>query len=275
MSSDAARRPAEPEADRAVGSPLWLYTNFDCNLQCAYCCVRSSPKAPRRPLGLERVRRIAERSAQTRREGNLRHRRRAFRAARHWRHRRCVRRGGADHGAHQRHAVLRPKACRARVASARPGDACRSASTARRRNGTTAIAGPRRLGARPQGNRDAPARKGSASGSRRPSPTTREAEEFRVFLDARGRRRAGPGRSAASRCGASPKTASRLPAPISSLRSRSPRTASTGIRSGPRTRTCSCARRSFRWRSLSPRCARPSSGKASIARRLAQIFNCA
>ena len=45
--------------DRPVGSRLWLYTNFDCNLHCDYCCVRSSPKAPRRALGLERVRRIA------------------------------------------------------------------------------------------------------------------------------------------------------------------------------------------------------------------------
>jgi organic radical activating enzyme len=51
--------PAEPEADRTIGARLWLYTNFDCNLQCAYCCVRSSPKAPRRPLGLPRIRQIA------------------------------------------------------------------------------------------------------------------------------------------------------------------------------------------------------------------------
>ncbi len=45
--------------DRPVGSRLWLYTNFDCNLACDYCCVRSSPKVPRRALGIERVRRIA------------------------------------------------------------------------------------------------------------------------------------------------------------------------------------------------------------------------
>ena len=51
--------PAEPEAERPIGQRLWLYTNFDCNLQCSYCCVRSSPKAPRRGLGLARVRRIA------------------------------------------------------------------------------------------------------------------------------------------------------------------------------------------------------------------------
>jgi sulfatase maturation enzyme AslB (radical SAM superfamily) len=47
------------DADRPLGSRLWLYTNFDCNLRCDYCCVRSSPTAPRRELGLERVQRIA------------------------------------------------------------------------------------------------------------------------------------------------------------------------------------------------------------------------
>jgi organic radical activating enzyme/TusA-related sulfurtransferase len=51
--------PANADADRPVGSRLWLYTNFDCNLHCDYCCVRSSPKAPRRELGLVRVQRIA------------------------------------------------------------------------------------------------------------------------------------------------------------------------------------------------------------------------
>jgi pyruvate-formate lyase-activating enzyme/TusA-related sulfurtransferase len=50
--------------DRPVGSRLWLYTNFDCNLSCDYCCVRSSPKAPRRALGMERVRRIATEAAE-------------------------------------------------------------------------------------------------------------------------------------------------------------------------------------------------------------------
>jgi pyruvate-formate lyase-activating enzyme/TusA-related sulfurtransferase len=48
----------EPD-ERPLGERLWLYVNFDCNLQCDYCCVRSSPTAPRRALGLEAVRRIA------------------------------------------------------------------------------------------------------------------------------------------------------------------------------------------------------------------------
>ena len=51
--------PAEFDIHRPLGSRLWLYTNFDCNLRCDYCCVRSSPKAPRRALGAERVRQIA------------------------------------------------------------------------------------------------------------------------------------------------------------------------------------------------------------------------
>jgi pyruvate-formate lyase-activating enzyme len=55
---------AAPGEDRPVGSRLWLYTNFDCNLRCDYCCVRSSPTAPRRELGLERVQRIAREAAE-------------------------------------------------------------------------------------------------------------------------------------------------------------------------------------------------------------------
>jgi TusA-related sulfurtransferase/uncharacterized Fe-S cluster-containing radical SAM superfamily protein len=56
--------PVNADADRPVGSRLWLYTNFHCNLRCDYCCVRSSPKAPRRALGLDRVRRIAGEAAE-------------------------------------------------------------------------------------------------------------------------------------------------------------------------------------------------------------------
>jgi uncharacterized radical SAM superfamily Fe-S cluster-containing enzyme len=53
-----------PEENRPVGSRLWLYTNFDCNLRCDYCCVRSSPAAPRRELGLSRIQRIAREAAE-------------------------------------------------------------------------------------------------------------------------------------------------------------------------------------------------------------------
>jgi len=44
---------------RPIGSRLWLYTNFDCNLACDYCCVRSSPRAEPRALPLEDVQRVA------------------------------------------------------------------------------------------------------------------------------------------------------------------------------------------------------------------------
>lgn len=52
----AVSAPAEDK--RPVGSRLWLYTNFNCNLRCDYCCVRASPSVPRRELGLARIQRI-------------------------------------------------------------------------------------------------------------------------------------------------------------------------------------------------------------------------
>jgi uncharacterized radical SAM superfamily Fe-S cluster-containing enzyme len=56
--------PVSPADTRPVGSRLWLYTNFDCNLRCDYCCVRSSAAAPRRELGLASVQRIAREAAE-------------------------------------------------------------------------------------------------------------------------------------------------------------------------------------------------------------------
>lgn len=54
----------EPDqSERPIGSRLWLYTNFNCNLRCHYCCVRSSPEAARRELGAPRVARIAAEAA--------------------------------------------------------------------------------------------------------------------------------------------------------------------------------------------------------------------
>ncbi len=41
-----------------VGRRLWLYTNFDCNLACTYCCAESSPKAPARRMPLEVAREV-------------------------------------------------------------------------------------------------------------------------------------------------------------------------------------------------------------------------
>ena len=50
-------------ADRLPGVRLWLYTNFHCNLACDYCCVASSPQAPRRELGADRIRRLVREAA--------------------------------------------------------------------------------------------------------------------------------------------------------------------------------------------------------------------
>lgn len=46
-------------SEQAPGTRLWMYTNFDCNLACDYCCARSSPQTARRALGVDRVRRLA------------------------------------------------------------------------------------------------------------------------------------------------------------------------------------------------------------------------
>ena len=52
--------PAPPAGSPPLGSRLWLYTNFDCNLACDYCCSTSSPGARARRLPLEVVRRACE-----------------------------------------------------------------------------------------------------------------------------------------------------------------------------------------------------------------------
>ena len=60
-------QPRDPVLDltpaRRPGTRLWIYTNFDCNLACDYCCVRSSPRADRRALGADRIRRLATEAA--------------------------------------------------------------------------------------------------------------------------------------------------------------------------------------------------------------------
>jgi hypothetical protein len=60
-------RPPDPlavlGADRMPGARLWMYTNFHCNLACDYCCVASSPQAPRRELGADRIARLAKEAA--------------------------------------------------------------------------------------------------------------------------------------------------------------------------------------------------------------------
>ena len=51
-------------AEQQPGARLWLYTNFDCNLSCDYCCARSSPKAARRAIGVDRIARLVTEAAE-------------------------------------------------------------------------------------------------------------------------------------------------------------------------------------------------------------------
>lgn len=44
----------------ALGSRLWLYSNFNCNLACDYCCAESSPRASARQLPVELAGRAVE-----------------------------------------------------------------------------------------------------------------------------------------------------------------------------------------------------------------------
>jgi MoaA/NifB/PqqE/SkfB family radical SAM enzyme len=39
---------------------LWVYTNYDCNLSCAYCVAESTPMAPRNAIGFDNARRIVD-----------------------------------------------------------------------------------------------------------------------------------------------------------------------------------------------------------------------
>jgi pyruvate-formate lyase-activating enzyme len=59
----AAETWADLPPEQQPGARLWLYTNFDCNLACDYCCARSSPKAPRRAIGVNRIHRLVTEAA--------------------------------------------------------------------------------------------------------------------------------------------------------------------------------------------------------------------
>jgi MoaA/NifB/PqqE/SkfB family radical SAM enzyme len=39
---------------------LWVYTNFDCNIKCAYCVAESTPTTPRNGLELSTVKRLVD-----------------------------------------------------------------------------------------------------------------------------------------------------------------------------------------------------------------------
>ncbi len=48
---------------------LWMYTNFDCNLSCDYCCVVSGPRADPRRLPAERIRVLVDEAVASGMEG--------------------------------------------------------------------------------------------------------------------------------------------------------------------------------------------------------------
>ena len=51
-------------APAPVGTRLWLYSNFHCNLACTYCCAASSPQAEPRLMSVETAASAAEQFAQ-------------------------------------------------------------------------------------------------------------------------------------------------------------------------------------------------------------------
>lgn len=53
-------RPASTPADLPL--KLWIYTNYHCNLSCVYCLAESTPRASRRTLGLDFVKRLVDES---------------------------------------------------------------------------------------------------------------------------------------------------------------------------------------------------------------------
>jgi MoaA/NifB/PqqE/SkfB family radical SAM enzyme len=56
------RSDEEPGTHETVELParIWVYTNYDCNFSCTYCLAQSSPKAPRRGIGLETLEQIVD-----------------------------------------------------------------------------------------------------------------------------------------------------------------------------------------------------------------------
>jgi organic radical activating enzyme len=48
------------ELEALMPRRLWLYTNYDCNLQCDYCCVVAGPRADPRRLPAERIRELVD-----------------------------------------------------------------------------------------------------------------------------------------------------------------------------------------------------------------------
>ncbi len=61
VSAANARLPGDVKSVEALmPTRLWMYTNYDCNLSCDYCCVVAGPLADPRRLPPERIRALVE-----------------------------------------------------------------------------------------------------------------------------------------------------------------------------------------------------------------------
>ena len=62
--SAADHGPAPTTIGELMPRRLWLYTNYDCNLKCDYCCVVAGPRVDPRRLAAERIRTLADEAAE-------------------------------------------------------------------------------------------------------------------------------------------------------------------------------------------------------------------
>ena len=60
---ETAAAPAAARVDALMPTRLWFYTNYDCNLQCDYCCVVAGPRADPRRLDGARIVGLANEAA--------------------------------------------------------------------------------------------------------------------------------------------------------------------------------------------------------------------
>jgi len=64
MSTATAQRLADAISSDTVSGRMWLYSNYHCNLACAYCLTESAPKVPARQLDGIRMVGLAQDAAQ-------------------------------------------------------------------------------------------------------------------------------------------------------------------------------------------------------------------
>ena len=64
MSTATATRLSGAITAGTVFGRLWLYSNYHCNLACAYCLTESAPRVPRRELARPRMEQLAEQAWQ-------------------------------------------------------------------------------------------------------------------------------------------------------------------------------------------------------------------